>query len=77
MGPLRLTPDGRAITYINDRDDVFNLWGQPLDGSPPKQLTNFTSDKIFWFDWSRDGKQLVLARGTITSNAILIRSNRV
>lgn len=77
MCPLRWTRDGRAVTYINARDDVFNLWSQSLDGSPPKQLTHFTSDKIFWFDWSRDGKQLVLARGTIMRNAILIKSNRV
>jgi Tol biopolymer transport system component len=75
ISPLRWTRDGRAVTYIDARDDVFNLWNQPLDGSPPEQLTHFTSDKIFWFDWSRDGKQLVLARGTIARNAILIKGN--
>ena len=75
ISPLRWTWDGRAVTYIDARDDVFNLWNQPLDGSPPEQLTHFTSDKIFWFDWSRDGKQLVLARGTIARNAILIKGN--
>jgi Tol biopolymer transport system component len=73
--PLRWTRDGHAVTYINARDDVFNLWSQSLDGTPPKQLTNFTSDRIFWFDWSRDGKRLVLARGTIAKNAILIKGN--
>ena len=77
MSPLRWTRDGRAVTYISARDDVFNLWNQPLDGSPSKQLTHFTSDKIFWFDWSRDGKRLVLARGTIARNAILIKGNGV
>ena len=71
-GPLRWTRDGRAITYINGHEDVFNLWNQSVDGGPPKQLTHFTSDKIFWFDWSRDGKRLVLARGNMTRNAILI-----
>ena len=76
IGPLRWTRDGRAVTYISARDDVFNLWSQSIDGSPPKQLTHFTSDKIFWFDWSRDGKKLVLARGTIARNAILIKGNR-
>lgn len=73
ISPLRWTRDGRAITYINARDDVFNIWNQRLDGSPPEQLTHFTSDKIFWFDWSRDGKRLVLARGSIARNAILIK----
>jgi hypothetical protein len=27
----------------------------------------------FWFDFSRDGKQLALSRGTQTSDVILIR----
>ena len=43
-----------------------------VDGGPPKQLTNFTSDQIFGFDISRDGKQLALARGTQASDVVLI-----
>jgi hypothetical protein len=35
-------------------------------------LTNFTSDRIFWFDISRDGKQIALSRGTQTSDVVLI-----
>jgi len=49
---------------------------QPFDGGAPKQLTNFTSDRIFWFDFSRDGKQVALSRGTQTSDVILIRDFR-
>ncbi|MCM3869604.1 MAG: protein kinase [Pyrinomonadaceae bacterium] len=70
--PLRWAADGRAVTYVNARGDVFNIWSQPLDGRPPKQLTHFTSDQIFSFDWSGDGNQLALARGTTTRDAILI-----
>jgi len=36
-------------------------------------LSNFKSDLIFWFDWSRDGKQLALSRGTVNSDVVLIR----
>jgi Tol biopolymer transport system component len=64
--------DGRAILYNVTRDGVTNLWSQPVDGSPPKQLTDFKSDQIFRFDWSRDGKQLLFARGTITSDVVLV-----
>jgi len=35
-------------------------------------LTDFKSDRIFSFAWSRDGKQLALARGTLTNDVILI-----
>ena len=55
---------------------VTNLWIQPLDGGSPKQLTHFTSESFFSFDWSRDGKQLVYGRGMTTSDAVLISDFR-
>jgi Tol biopolymer transport system component len=56
---------------------VSNIWSQPLDGGPPKQITKFTSGQIFSFDWSRDGKQqLVCSRGTQTTDVILIKDQR-
>jgi Tol biopolymer transport system component len=68
------TPDGKALTYPDTKDGIDNLWNQPLDGGPPKQVTHFTSDRIFSFSWSRDGKQLAVSRGTRTSDVVLIRS---
>ena len=41
-------------------------------GGTPRQLTDFRSDLTFFFDWSRDGKQLALARGTRTNDVVLI-----
>jgi Tol biopolymer transport system component len=73
---LRWTPDGRALTYIDTINGVSNIWSLPLDGGPPKQFTDFKTDQIFWFDFSRDGKQLALSRGTQTSDVILIRDFR-
>jgi eukaryotic-like serine/threonine-protein kinase len=66
------SPDGRAIVYGVTRAGVTNLWAQPIDGSSPKQLTNFTSDRIFGFQISRDGKQVALVRGTSNSDVVLI-----
>jgi len=43
-----------------------------LDGGPSKQLTNFKPDLLFPFAWSRDGRQLALARGSVTKDVILI-----
>jgi TolB protein len=70
---LRWTADGQALTYIDNRGGFSNIWSQPLDGGPSKQLTDFKADRIFWFDWSRDGKQLACARGTGTSDVFLIK----
>ena len=64
--------DGHALTYIDMRDGISNIWAYPIDGGAPKQLTNFRTDQIFSYDWSRDGKQLAVARGSIASDVVLI-----
>jgi Tol biopolymer transport system component len=73
---IRWSPDGRAINYVNLRNGVANIWSYPLDGSPSKQLTDFKTEQIYNFKWSPDGKNLVLARGTTTSDVVMIRGFR-
>ncbi len=73
---LRWLPDGRALVYRGIIDGVSNIWSVPVDGSAPKQLTDFNTDRIFWFDVSRDNKQLAISRGKQTSDVILIRDFR-
>ena len=73
---IRWSSDGSALTYIDTRKGVSNIWAYPLDGGPPKQLTTFKSGHIFTYAWSRDGKQLTVARGDITSDVVLISDSR-
>lgn len=73
---MRWTPDGRAITYIDTRNGISNLWMQPVAGGPPRQLTNWTSQQVSAFAWSRDGKRVAVARGTRNDDIILIRDAR-
>jgi Tol biopolymer transport system component len=68
--------DSRSLTYSDTRGGVGNIWSFPLDGTPPKQLTNFKTEQIYNFVWSADGKQLVTARGTTTSDVVLISNFR-
>jgi eukaryotic-like serine/threonine-protein kinase len=75
-GSFRWSADGRALIYRDSRNRVDNLWSQPLDGSPAKQLTDFKSDQIFGFAWSHDGKVLALARGRDASDVVLISNFR-
>jgi hypothetical protein len=42
---------------------------------PPQQITDFESEQIWYFDCTRDGKQFVLARGSLTSDVVLISSS--
>jgi Tol biopolymer transport system component len=68
---LRWNSDSRSLTYVDNRGGVENLWGQPIDGGAPKQLTTFTDSFIFSFDWSREGN-LVVSRGVLTSDVVLV-----
>src|SRR5271170_3960235 len=35
---IRFSHDGKAVVYTVHENGVENLWAQPLDGSPGKQL---------------------------------------
>jgi|HubBroStandDraft_6_1064221.scaffolds.fasta_scaffold00072_23 serine/threonine protein kinase/Tol biopolymer transport system component len=72
-GHIRFSPDGKAIVYSVRTAGVDNLWSQPLDGSPGKQITDFPAEHIVDFRWSFDGKQLGLIRGHTDSDVVLIR----
>jgi TolB protein len=74
--PTRWMPDGRGISFVATRDGVSNLWNQPLDGGTVKQVTNFSSDQISWFDWSNDGKQLACSRGKSLTDVVLISGSK-
>ncbi len=76
FGEYHFAPDGTAIDYVITRDAVSNLWRQPLAGGTPKRITEFKSGRIFSFAWSRDGQQLLAARGDISSDVILIGNFR-
>lgn len=71
--PIYWTPDGRALTYVDTRDGISNLWRQPIEGSAPQQMTQFNSGRIFRYAWSHDGKMLVCERGTALNDLVLIR----
>ncbi len=74
--PTRWMPDGGGISFVATRDGVSNIWYQPLDGGAPRQLTNFASDQIHWFDWSNDGKQLACSRGRMLNDVVLISESK-
>jgi hypothetical protein len=53
---------------------VSNIWAQPIAGSPAKQLTDFQSEYISSWNWSRDGKQLAYVRGPRNSDVVSFNS---
>jgi Tol biopolymer transport system component len=69
---LQWSVDGSAIFYNASVDNVGNIWQQPVDGSEPKQITNFKEADISSFAFSRDARTLACARGTLASDALMI-----
>jgi Tol biopolymer transport system component len=70
---LSWTPDGKALAYVSNSHGRTNIWAQPLAGGSPRQITDFKSDWLMWFDWSPDGKQLFAVRGRLTSDLFEIK----
>ena len=75
FGLLRFSPDGKGVVYPARENGIDNLWLQPLDGSKGHAITGFTSERIYDFHWSFDGKQLAIVRGHTDSDVVLIRSS--
>jgi Tol biopolymer transport system component len=73
---VQWTPDGSGVAFIVTRGGVSNLWSQPLSGGPANRFTDFKTNRIFNFAWSRDGRTLALAHGWTTSDVAIIQNFR-
>lgn len=73
---IRFSRDGKSVVYTVRDHGVDNLWEQPLDGSPGKQITAFTSERIWDYHWSEDGSQMAVSRGHTDSDVVLIRDQQ-
>src|SRR5271157_395702 len=69
---LLFTPDGKAVVYTIYEPGTMNLWLQPLDGSPGRQITNFTTDAIQAAQFSPDGKTLGVMLTHFESDVVLL-----
>jgi Tol biopolymer transport system component/DNA-binding winged helix-turn-helix (wHTH) protein len=74
-GFIKFTPDGNGLLFTPSEalQDGGNLWLQPIDGTPAKPLFELKGDRIFWADFSQDGKKIAFTRGQSKSSAVLLR----
>src|SRR5262245_43308159 len=73
---VRFTADGKSVAYPVKENGVDNVWVQPLDGAPGRQITNFKSEQILSFHWSLDGKKLGILRGHTDSDVVLLQESK-
>ena len=64
------SPDGKAILY---KDLVHGLWRQELTKDKPQTVKGFETTRLYYFAWSRDGKNLAYTTGTATKEIVLIQ----
>ena len=60
------------LSYVVSVAGVSNVWTSALDGSGAKPFTHFHEDNLADFQWSPDGNSLVVSRGKLTTDVILI-----
>lgn len=68
---VRFMPDAQGVLYQLNENRVDNLWLQPFNGAPRKQMTHFTESNIGDFHWSPDGKKLGIVRQHSNQDAVL------
>jgi serine/threonine protein kinase len=72
--PPQFAPDGKSVVYAVRQHGIDNLWKQELaPNAQPKQLTNFTSERIGQFAFSKDGTKIAVQRGHLEADAVLLR----
>jgi len=69
---VQWSADGKSLLYSMNANNVSNIWSQPIEGGPPKQITNFKEMLITGFALSHDGKQLACTRGNLFRDAVLV-----
>jgi serine/threonine protein kinase len=67
-----ITEDGLAVAYPIRENGADNIWIQPLDGAPGRQITNFLADSIDEFHLSPNGKNLGVLREHNESDVVLL-----
>ncbi len=76
IGGPQWSRDGKSLQYLLTRNGATNIWEQHLKGDNPRQVTHFNSGQIFDFSPSADGGHLLLTRGEVSSDVVLIRNFR-
>ena len=71
-GIRRFSPDSQSLDYIFAPTDGTQIVRQKLDGGEPLPIVTVKGQTIFNFAWSIDGKQLAMALGKQSRDAVLL-----
>jgi len=63
------TPDGRAVTYV-DQAEGWNLMRRAIPDGKPERLTRFTEGQVVDHAWSPDGSRMVIHHRAGTQDSV-------
>jgi serine/threonine protein kinase len=69
---ILLRPNSNEFSYLITTDGVSNIYTRPIDGGAHKQFTRFDEKFIATFAWTPDGKSVVVTRGEIRSDVVIL-----
>lgn len=72
---IKWTADGRDISFLNEEKSIVNIWIKSLRDGKLKKVSNFNENKIYGYEFSRDGKKLLVLRGLVSRDALMIKEN--
>ncbi len=55
----RVSPDGKWIAFISDRNGSDNLWIAKIDGTEPRKLSSETQDAVISPAWTPDSQYVI------------------
>ena len=63
----RVSPDGKWLAFVSDRNGSDNLWITKIDGTEPRKLSSETQDAVISPAWTPDSQYVIATvRGTGT-----------
>src|SRR5687768_7610573 len=63
-GQPRLSPDGKKVVFVSDRDGGWNVWTMTLDKKDTVQISRGKTNQYESPEWTPDGKYIVVSRNT-------------
>src|SRR5687767_4807454 len=65
----RISPDGRHIAFVSDREGQNNLWVMNIDGSAPRAVFRDQNLRVARPVWTPDGQFIVVTRSSTGGGA--------
>ncbi len=65
-----VSPDGKEVAFISDRDGISNVWIMNIDGTNLRQVSKEKKNIMHSPKWSPDGEYIVANKGIMSTRSI-------